>query len=363
MDFEIMLCDFSDGLQVVSKLNLPPSMDRLPEPPTSQLLTTVLESGLWHNYYPGDPRIELDLSRLVSFYDTSLVPSLVPLRQHQHRHEHRLEGISPADAQNVRETLATALTQPGSGSGIHWRSLFRIITLRYADRLELIRYLLNSTELETHRSLTETGKLVQKQLRISLTPYIINGAVPSIVEGDAGTRNYSWTAPIFKYCATAHTDFIVSSSKLTPSEQLILTAIRDTNKEICRVTVKMWAEGVYEGLDPILGQPSSSPPVSSPEALENLMNRWRGEIGRLLRWLDWSIWIKCRPACGPEARRYPVVIVPGEPHRVLIFQQMCHLPWAFPVSPQVPESISQLDKEWVTPEPKCIRRVAPYDID
>ncbi|KAG5649347.1 hypothetical protein H0H81_004414 [Sphagnurus paluster] len=329
MDFEIMLCDFSDGLAVVSKLNLPPSMEELPLPPNNtfivdlpQLMTTALESGWWHNQYPGDPRIELDLSRLVSFYDTSLVPSLVPVRHHQQRHEHRLEGISPTDVKTVREALALALNRTGSGSGINWRSIFRIITLRYADRLELIRYLLNPTELEPEipRSLIETAKLVQQQLRISLTPYIINGAAPPMVDGDAGARNHSWTAPIFKYCATTHTNsFIASSSKLTPSEQLILTAIRDTNKEICRVIVKMWAEGVYEGLDPILRQPSSSDSESepSPEALGSLMNRWRVEIDRLFNWLDWSIWIKCRPACGPEVRHSSVQNAADDPHSVL----------------------------------------------
>ncbi|KAG5651618.1 hypothetical protein H0H81_008023 [Sphagnurus paluster] len=360
MDFEIMLCDFSDGLEIVSKLNLPPAREKVAgESPSSQLTTTVLESGSWYDHYPGDPRIELDLSRLVSFYDTSLVPSLVPVRQHRQRYEHRLEGIGAADARAVREALELALSRTGSGSGIKWKSLFRIVSLRYADRLELIRYLLNPTEPEAGqpRSLVETAKLVQQQLRISLTPYIINGAAPPMVEGDRGARNHSWTAPVFKYCATTHTNsFIASPSKLTPSEQLILTAIRDTNKEICRVIVKMWAEGVYEGLDPILRQPSSSDSESepSPEALGSLMNRWRVEIDRLFNWLDWSIWIKCRPAC--------------DPHCVSAFQEMCYLP-TWPVDmppPQVAESLSRPEtafkgeQDWLIPQPRCIRRVAPY---
>ncbi|KAG1887216.1 hypothetical protein F4604DRAFT_1720766 [Suillus subluteus] len=30
------------------------------------------------------------------------------------------------------------------------------------------------------------------------------------------------------------------------------------------------------------------------------MNDWRQDIQKLMSWLDWSVWIKCRPACGPE---------------------------------------------------------------
>ncbi|KAG5636230.1 hypothetical protein H0H81_008737, partial [Sphagnurus paluster] len=322
---EVMLCDFSEGLQIVSKLNLVSS--RNPRRHTSdniafadelsQLMTTVIETGSWHNHYPGDPRIELDFSRLVSFYDTSLAPSLVPSRRQQKRYEHRPGGVSAIDVQAVRQRLADALTTTGNGSGIQWKSLFRIITLRYADRLEMIRYLLNTTEAETSRSPVETAKLVQQQLRISLTPYIIMGAVP--VDEDAGPRNHSWTAPIFKHCAVTHTDFIPSSptiaSSLTPSEQLILGAIRDTNKEICRVTVKMWAEGVYKGLDPVLKQPSSS--VPSPDGVGSLMYEWKNEIDRLFKWLDWSVWAKCRPACG--------------------FEEMCYLPtWPFRIRPGAP---------------------------
>ncbi|KAG5636714.1 hypothetical protein H0H81_007110 [Sphagnurus paluster] len=363
MDFEVMLCDFSDGLEIVSQLDLVSS--RKPHRSSSdnttkadeisQLVTTVIETGSWHNHYPGDPRIELDFSRLVSFYDTSLAPSLVPSRRQQKRYEHRPGGVSAIDVQAVRQRLADALTTTGNGSGIQWKSLFRIITLRYADRLEMIRYLLNTTEAETSRSPVETAKLVQQQLRISLTPYIIMGAVP--VDEDAGPRNHSWTASIFKDCAVTHTDFISSSpsiaSSLTPSEQLILRAIRDTNKEICRVTVKMWAEGVFKGLDPVLKDSSSSAPDA--DGLGSLMDKWKSEIDRLFEWLDWSVWVKCRPACG--------------------FEEMCYLPtWPFLVQPGAPASgpkpegpsppaaeHSDEQNDWLIPEPKCLRRLPPFN--
>jgi len=271
----------------------------------SRLLTTVLEAGSWHNHYPGDPRISLDLTRLVSFYDTELVPSLVPFRQAQTRYEHRLEGITPSDALAVRESIASALIREETGSGIDWKSLFRVITLRYADRLELIHHLLNTTEAEMAlRSPSQSAKLVQQQLRTALTPYILNNTVPSplVLQSHSAARNLSWTTLVYKYCATSHTDFINSNpalfSRLTPSEVLLLHALRETNGEICRVVVKMWAEGVKAGLDPILLQPSL--PTLDSARSESLLKNWRTEIDGLIDWLDWSIWIKCRPACGFE---------------------------------------------------------------
>jgi len=365
-----MLCDFANGLQIVSKLNLvTPGID-MPTPPShhdntslhildldAQLMTTVLQAGSWHNHYPGDPRIHLDLSRLVSFYDTALVPSLIPLRIGQQRHEHRLKGMTPRDVHAVRNAIAGTLTREDKSSGINWKGLFRVITLRYADRLELIHHLLNSTEAEMAlRTPLDSAKLVQQQLRIMLTPYMVNSAVPVSVRSHGQARNNSWATPIFKYCATTHTDFITSSpalySNLTLSEHLILEAVRETNREICRVVVWMWTEGVVEGLDPKLPRPPS--PALDSKTLENLLNKWRGEIDDLMAWLDWSIWIKCKPACG--------------------FEEMCYLPtWPFfrrrspwpdqpPESPGVDEHSEISEDDWLIPQPRCLRRVEPYYI-
>ncbi|GLB44808.1 hypothetical protein LshimejAT787_1801450 [Lyophyllum shimeji] len=371
MDFEIMLCDFANGMEIVSKLNLAAPRIDMPSPPPhhdnltvhildddAALMTTVLQAGSWHNHYPGEPRVQLDLSGLVSFYDTSLVRSLIPQRHGQQRHEHRLQGIAPDDVRAVRDAVAGTLTREEKGSGIDWKALLRVITLRYADRLELLRHLLNSTEAEmASRPPLDSAKLVQRELRIMLTPYIINSAVPASIRSHAEARNYSWASPVFKYCATTHTNFITSSqalsSVLTESESLIMEAVSETNREICRVVVRMWAEGVAEGLDHLLPRPSS--PAVSSGRLKNLLSRWQGEIDELIEWLDWSIWIKCRPACS--------------------FEEMCYLPtWPFygrhkgrPNHPRElydsPMGVDERDdteNDWLIPKPRCIRRVAPY---
>jgi hypothetical protein len=254
----------------------------------------VAYAGSWHNHFPGEIRVQLDLARLVSFYDTQLVPSLVPIRMGQERWDHRVQNTSSEDILAVKARLAEALTRPdGFSTGIDWMTLVRVIVDRYAGRLELMQYLL-TTPATGSETVLDLGRKIQVQLRVVLTPYILHSAVPSI------EFEFDWAVPVFKLCATTHTSSIqFDSPSMTPSEQLILQAIRDTTREICRVVTKMWASGVHVGIDERLN------PKELPDAGEvtNLMNAWREDVNRLTGWLDWNVWVKCKPACGPEVRR------------------------------------------------------------
>ncbi|KAG6915814.1 hypothetical protein DXG01_009688 [Tephrocybe rancida] len=359
MDFEIMHCDFKNGLRPVSSLNLasPILLDRRPPRPglpkefsinalddNGRMDTAVLESGSWHNHYPGDPRIQLDFSRLVSFYDTELVPSLIPSRLNQTRFEHRLENISLHDSEAVMKVISGVLARPSKSSGIDWRGLFRVITLRYADRLEIIQHHLNSTETEAvSRTPLESASLVLQQLRIMLAPYILHSAIPA---PSWRSDSNSWASPVFRYCATTHTDFISSiPSMLSPSETLLLNAIRGTNREICRVIVKIWAEAVLEGLDPALPRP---PTDINDDRLNSVLDGWRADVTGLMSWLDWGIWIKCRPACS--------------------FEEMCYLPtWPFFRRPKDDPPRrghrGPIYDDEIFPQPRCVRRVAPYGVE
>ncbi|KAG6811477.1 hypothetical protein H0H92_007249 [Tricholoma furcatifolium] len=382
MDFEIMYCDFKDGLQPVSKLKLAtsrpvrgppppdtPPMDFFTNAPTNSARfdVAVLEAGSWHNHYPGDPRIQLDLSRLISFYDTDLVPSLIASRFNQTRFAHRLLNISSYDAQEVTKVLKGSL-KPIHNSGIDWKGLFRVITLRYADRLEMLQHYLNTTEAEVaSRTPLQTATLLVQEIRVILTPYLLHSVAP---QPSKEPDDKSWAEPVFRYCATTHTEFIASTSTttlLTPSERLLLKAVRGTTREICRVIVKVWAEAVAEGLDPFL-RPSEAPEImiSDDERLPAILQGWRADINSLISWLDWSIWIKCRPACGIE--------------------EMCYLPtWPFfhdwppkapeegrledyPAFPGPPDGGKRrgphgpvVDQDDLFPAPRCIPLVAPFE--
>jgi hypothetical protein len=253
----------------------------------------VMHAGSWHNRYPGDTRINIDLAGIVSLYDTTLAPSLVTLRADRERCDHRIQGISPIDIEVVRNSVSHALERsPDDRSGVDWKTLFRVIVDRYSDRLDLLDHLLNSTSEDD--ALMDQARKVHAQLRVMLTPYIFHDTVPSHTSLDPA---HSWAIPVFKACGVAHTLSIVSyMSSLNPSERLLLQAVQETMREICRITTKMWAAGVLAGLDPYFPLDSTSDVAE----IALLISTWRQELSDLMAWLDWSVWVRCRPACGPE---------------------------------------------------------------
>ncbi|KAF9003165.1 hypothetical protein BDZ89DRAFT_967608 [Hymenopellis radicata] len=372
MDFEIMICDFTAGLEVVSFSHLTSNKPAFPGPrwpgrkPTyitdypvatsdrSVEAFEVLHSGSWHNLYPGDTRIRLDLARFVSFYDTALVPSLMAQRLGQERFEHHLGAISQEDITAVMERVERVVETPHrAGCGVDWSTLLHTIFERYQNRLEMIQYLLNSSRADASDNV---AKKVQTQLDVMVQPYNLHSVT---VPTEAYSRDLSWSLPIYKLCATTHTKHLHSSQTflalMTESEHLLLGAIDETNREICRVVTRMWAEG-----------------AKTAGAVEDdaLLGSWRVQLTALMDWLDWSAWIKCDPACGVE--------------------EMCYLPtWPFfgrtpprfpgggaPEFPGGPGGPGHwphhpgghgkhftdggADDGWERPQPKCIRRVEPY---
>ncbi|KAJ7798082.1 hypothetical protein B0H14DRAFT_3492896 [Mycena olivaceomarginata] len=256
MDFEIMLCDFSQRVELLSADYLAtwtfepsrlshrlcknscsdsPSDNWLSSPQNSSevfdiLSFEIVHAGSWHNRYPGEIRVALDLTELISFYDTGLIPSLISRRQGKERWDHRVNGISAEDLAAVRAPLEVALALPSStGSGVDWRTLYRVVVDRYADRLEMLGHLLNTT---TPENLDERAALMQTQLRLMLTLHILHTAQPTMptssnsIPGGAVTHGHV---------------FASLNSHLTPSERLLLTAFDETNREICCVVVRMWA--------------------------------------------------------------------------------------------------------------------------
>ncbi|KAG1891590.1 uncharacterized protein F5891DRAFT_1282480 [Suillus fuscotomentosus] len=355
VNFEIMICDFTSHMEVVSFLNIestrigggPPT--DLPEDPTTvHYIFELVHSTSWRANYPGETRIILDFSGLVSFYDTALVPSLVPRRVGLERWDHRVGGISSEDVEHVRDRLDQVLTRsPVTTSGIDWKTVLRVVVDRYASRLDFMQHLLNMTLDD--RSIFDHAQQIQRRLRTVLLPYTVFSALPPNTSVTANTTNV-WAAPVFRECAISHTASIVTrGTTLMPSERLLLQAVRETTHEICRIATKMWASGMIIGVDPFY------PPEQRPEAdhIHALMGEWKEDLTRLISWLDWSAWVTCRPACD--------------------FEEMCYLPtWPYGFFPtpgephQVPRNSASLwpdpnKGEWKRPQPKCIRRREPYN--
>ncbi|KAG2150644.1 uncharacterized protein EDB93DRAFT_1084016 [Suillus bovinus] len=360
MNFEIMICNFTSHMEVVSFLNLestrigsgPPT--DLPEDPNTgerpcplHHALEMMHSTSSRENYPGETRIILDFSGLVSFYDTALVPSLVPRRVGLERWDHRVKGISSEDIERVQDRLAQVLAQPSvTASGIDWKTVLRVVVDRYANRLELMQYHLNMTMDD--RSVFNHAKQIQRRLRTMLLPYTVFAALPPNISVLANATNL-WAAPVFRECAKSHTASMVARrTTLTPSERLLLQAVWETTHEICRVLTKMWASGMVLGVDPLY------PLENRPEAdhIHTLMGEWKEDVTQLISWLDWSVWVKCRPACS--------------------FEEMCYLPtWPLGFFPTPGTQLqAQWNNaslwpdpnkgEWKRPHPKCIRRLEPY---
>ncbi|KAG2361470.1 hypothetical protein BDR07DRAFT_1358925 [Suillus spraguei] len=345
MSFEIMLCDFTANVEVVSFVQLTLPRDDPSSSPSTSLDSDIwvrtfeiFHSGLWQNHYPGDSRIVLDLTGLISLYDTALAPSLISVRTGLERYDHRVLGISSDDISRVMRKLIKVITRPHPiGSGIDWKTLIHVIVDRYADRLELTHYLINAAS-SNRQELLERAKLVQTQLRVMLTPYLLQfTTIPGA--GTSGIYSLQWASPIFGLCVRTHTSQITDLIPLmTSSERLLLKAVEDTTREICRVTTKMWAAGVMNGFDTLF-------PVEPNGELDitQIMNDWKQDIQKLMSWLDWSVWIKCRPACGPE--------------------EVCYLsscPINYPRELEQPKYPTTPVDDWNLPQPRCIRRLQPY---
>ncbi|KAG2060807.1 hypothetical protein BDR06DRAFT_385928 [Suillus hirtellus] len=384
MDFEVMLCDFTAGVEVVSFLHVrvlwkdnirDPPKNLRPPPPNPELwnrLVEAMHSGSWHNRYPGESRIVLDLAGLVSLYDIALAPSLVPVRAGLKRQDHRVFGISPEDISQLMRKLTEVISRPDPGSGIDWKALTHVIVDRYADRLELVRHLLNFTPSDP-QELLQRAKLVQTQLRVMLAPYLLDATVVPSAD-TPGLHRLQWASPMFRLCATTHTTAMTYQvSLMTPSERLLLKATEDTTREICRVTTNMWAVGVMSGFDTLF-------PIElggEPDVVQ-IMNDWRQDTQKLMSWLDWSIWIKCRPACGPEEICYlptwplsaptpsPLRQPPQDPQNATdapaevnrLADQVGHPPEGSAIADAF-SSIGTPMEEWKRPQPKCVRRLPP----
>jgi len=270
-----------------------------------------------------------------------------------------LEGISSGDVETFLKTLGSILNGAQAwdrpASGIDWKTLLRIVVDRYAVRLQILSRLLNSTVLDPEADPILNLKKAHNHMSKMLSPYRLYSASPPSPEMIHSIPKHSWAIPVFEECSTTHTRYIDSnpslSQKLTYSEHLILNSTKSVSKEICRVIVGMWAEGMEHSI--------SKEGFTRSESAQELITRWKGLTEELIAWLDWSEWVTCQPACGVE--------------------EMCYLPtWPFFTGgpgiseilfPPVTSSGRYHHFDWtsrpnsdgvddsVKPQPRCIQRV------
>jgi hypothetical protein len=298
--FEVMICDVADGLEVVTLLDLMPKNvtgpinhpGPRPAPPPvypppgwrgslpgyGRTRFEAYVAGGWHNLAPGETRVQLDYTGLITFYDPTL-SSLVEARQGKDRSHHSLEGISAVDTARVHAELQYVLThEQTSGSSVDWGSIARVVVERYADRLEYLRFLLSPNA--TFTDATEQAFTARSQLLVMLAPYMTTVDVPQQLPASA---NVSWLAPVVRRCATTQTSRI-PLGMLTPQEVRIHAAVENTLREICRRLALLWVQFFdVEGENKAM----------AAEVIE-VGHR---HVDELMSWLDWSLWVRCEPAC------------------------------------------------------------------
>ena len=199
---EVMYCNLTKGLEPVSFLNLiytPYDEPRGPRTPGGSMRRTrTIQAGSWANRFPGNPRVKLDYSRFISFYDEGMFPSLHANRTGLERWDHRLQAISKEDVETLFATLDNIFSTDSMDprSRIDWQTLLHVVTDRYAERLELLAYLLNCTISDT-----PPDKVLQKAHRYvssMLMPYTLYDVVPP--RNHTGIGSHSWATPVFKQC-------------------------------------------------------------------------------------------------------------------------------------------------------------------
>lgn len=333
-----MLCDFSNGMELVTSLEVIPATQPRPvrnpmplpkdpkdenaheDPETSpppqswdsaevappdfdppvgwrgsqntiySVLFETIHTGSWHDRAPGETRVHIDYTGLVSFYDSGLT-SLVDARRREDRFHHRLLNISQEDTRTmideVNEVFSRgwdleARKRAGNiGSGVDWKSVTAVVTERYGERLETLAYILEDGRFG---NVTRQVALFRSQLLIMLSPYMVVSSMPS-PDVDP-TSNTSWIVPMVHYCATTQT-LHLNTTSMTKQEKRIKSSVEEVLGEICRTLGSLWVDAF------------------DVEAAEmgmqvEVVERSRLKVTRLMRWLDWPMWVKCRPSCGPE---------------------------------------------------------------
>ncbi|MBW0496029.1 hypothetical protein O181_035744 [Austropuccinia psidii MF-1] len=308
--FEVIWCDFTMGLELIRRINItdpfsspgygfpptPDSPDRAPEFPAGGLsvfpsspfaITAPWEwqrSATWHYESPGEARVQLDYSSMVSFYDG--VDSLARKRIQDHtvanRREQRLLGISPSDVKVVQARLRKILAQKEKegwttcADKVDWKTLLRTITNHYSGRLNAMSEVLNLAN--DHLNAT-AGALSIRQLTYgALMPYFDMADDKSNLS-DSGSTTLS-------HCSKAFTKaFYFTSLSVTPSEKALIGAIEGTLTGLCQTLIEVFVETIED--------------FSKDYSMNDIL-RWKNKIENLIKWLGWPEWHGCSKKCGKD---------------------------------------------------------------
>jgi hypothetical protein len=246
--FEIIKCDFSDGLDFVSQ-NLRPHHTK-PEGHSERWTFEWLRAmALRYNGIDGS-RIMVDFSSMIhaGFYRTNLTNP-----NPKYSHLPRLVSADPAQVARIRSDAKDIWLKGNPQSSVDWQGVVDMIEKRFSDRLQ---YLAAKPPNE---------------------PFLweINVLLNTFIE----YKSFSLEESI-KTCASHYLRPIKVS---TEQDKLIHAAVEVVTTRICTTLFQVRAD--------LLAQhdANGAESVDTSKSFEL--------IHGLVKWLDWSEWRMCRPSC------------------------------------------------------------------
>ncbi|KAI9744829.1 MAG: hypothetical protein M1818_001754 [Claussenomyces sp. TS43310] len=242
--FELILCNFSDGLDFVSHNKQPPVGD--PEGYGDRFFLEYIRAISSRYDEIGASRVMLDYSSMISafFFPVNLSnpesSSSLP----------RLAFSSPEQLAPIKTQLEDVLQRPRTYSCTNWKGVVDLIVTRYSVRLQ---YLATSPSQDSF--LATINNL--------LNPFIDYGA--DLVDKLA-----------IEKCALHYIESLPIS---TGQDELIFAAISTLNRRICKTLFEV------RRLLLMYGKESQNGVDMSIKLIRELME-----------WLDWSTWKAC-PSC------------------------------------------------------------------
>ncbi|KAF7968383.1 hypothetical protein HWV62_30881 [Athelia sp. TMB] len=320
--FELLWCDFEDGVELLSVTDIiipadtnselklqeePPrgSSDAGNGPATRRGINTgtpylaasfwwCYKATAWHHTVP-DTRVVLHPAYTVTLYD----PEYKSLAENNKlpRRRHRLADLSIDDKAVFLAEVDGAMkawtnTDPrGEGSGVDWSSIAHSIVERNGDRITEFHTLLST--VNTTANITEVVSIARLIVFGMILPYVDHAAVfaPEITASD---RSAVLSAVPTK-CSLAFTGHIdVPRYRLTPQERRLKRAAEGVLSRICGFATQTFDESLIL-LDTLAAEADLA--LSQAQALR-VLDSWLGGVEKLMDWLGWAMWQRCPETCA-----------------------------------------------------------------
>lgn len=201
--------------------------------------------------------------------------SLVRAREGVDRKRWRVGNITKEEAGLFTSELQDVLAKKEKGSGVRWDAIVRGVVERHAGRLEFLSDWLGDE--------TKNGTYIIEHARRAvlamLSPYLTVTSIPS----DHKT-NTTWLNPSIHYCSTAFTAHL-PVNQFTPQEHRLKAAVEVVTREICRTIGLVWIDA-FDMED-----------LQDEGEQRHVLTKWKGHVDGLMEWLGWTEWVQCKPAC------------------------------------------------------------------